>query len=133
MKNVARRIKSIRELKGMTQNELADILHLPVEQLTDLEDGVTKLSSEQITEFATALEVTEEYLRLGNSQNNTLNNINESALENSSVTTTHSTVTNNYHRPEKRDQTETARLQAQLDRLEQKLDFLLQAILQHNL
>lgn len=81
MKNVARRIKSIRESKGISQDELADNLHLSLEQLADLENGVAKLTAEQITEFATALEITEDYLRLGNSQNNTLSNINESHLD----------------------------------------------------
>ena len=132
MKNVARRIKSIRESKGISQDELADNLHLSLEQLADLENGVTKLTTEQITEFATALEVTEEYLRLGNTQNNTLNHINDSSLEGSNVTTTHSTTTNNYYGDKKQEnnlsELERNHLQAQLNRIEQKLDFIIQRL-----
>ncbi len=125
MKNVARRIKSIRELKGISQGELADNLHLSLEQLVALEDGEIKLTAEQITEIATALEVTEEYLRLGNNQNNTLNHINESSLEGSNVTTTHSTTTNNYYGNSEQERNHA---QAQLDRIEQKLDFIIQRL-----
>lgn len=115
MKNVARRIKSIREFKRISQDELADSLHLTKEQLISYEDGEEKLSPEMILEFATALEVQESFLRFGDSQNNSTN-INGSNIDGSNVTTNSST-TNNYYRQGDSDQ---------LDRIEQKLDYLLQ-------
>ncbi len=42
MKNVARRIKEVRESKGISREELADSLHLSVEQLDNFESGETK-------------------------------------------------------------------------------------------
>lgn len=125
MKNVARRIKNIRESKGISQNELADNLHLSLEKLIEYENGVEKLTAELITEFATALEVSEEYLRLGNTQNNTLNHINDSTLEGSNVTTTHSTTTNNYYGSNSGKESD---FRDQLNRIEQKLDFIIQKL-----
>ncbi|KMK50927.1 hypothetical protein RO21_09075 [[Actinobacillus] muris] len=124
MKNVARRIKETRQNKGISQAELADRLHYTLEKLIEFEEGKAKLSLEDIAEFATALEVTEDYLRRGD-YNNTLNKITDSAFDNSPVTTTHSTTTNNYYGDEA-DFGDRASLKAQLDRIEQKLDFLIQ-------
>ncbi|MEE6042392.1 helix-turn-helix domain-containing protein [Avibacterium paragallinarum] len=67
MKNIAKRIKEIREKKGISREELADNLHLPIEVLIGYEEGLTKLSTDLIKEFAFALEVTEDYLRVGDS------------------------------------------------------------------
>lgn len=65
MKNIARRIVSIRELKNLTQEELADNLHITLEDLIAFEEGEKKLSQADIEDFATALEVTVDYLKRG--------------------------------------------------------------------
>lgn len=52
MKNIAKRIKEIRERKGISREDLADNLHLSVETLIGYEEGLTKLSTDLISEFA---------------------------------------------------------------------------------
>ncbi|MGY6089243.1 helix-turn-helix domain-containing protein [Avibacterium paragallinarum] len=152
MKNIAKRIKEIREQKGISREDLADNLHIPVEVLIGYEEGLTKLSTDLISEFAFALEVSEDYLRVGDSQNNTLNSIQNSELDNSTITTTHSTntTTNNYYAESpsqerdgdnstskleaiekmlSTDKEDRNRLRAQLDTVEQKLDTVIQHLL----
>lgn len=124
MKNVARRIKEVRESKGISREELADSLHLSVEQLDNFESGETKLSNQDIIEFATALETSEEYLRRG--APGALSNVDSSSIEHSSVTTANQMTTNNYYQGQigHSDDPKISRVQlkAQLDRIEIKLD-----------
>lgn len=128
MKNVARRIQQIRQEKGISLAELADRLHFSIEKLVALENAEIKLTPEEIIEIATALEVTEDHLRRG--LDHALHNqINNSTLEHSNVSTTHHNtegdlVTNNYYGSS--NGIDLPALKAQLDRIEQKLDFLLE-------
>lgn len=129
MKNVARRIQQIRQDKGISLAELADRLHFSVDKLAALENAEIKLTAEDIIEIATALEVTEDHLRRG--LDHALHNqINHSTLDNSNVSTTHhntegNSVTNHYYGSSHNDEIDLIKLKAQLDRIEQKLDFLL--------
>jgi len=63
MKDIGRKIKQIREYKGLTQKELAKLSGVKYTTLTKLETGVIvdpKLS--QITKLLAALEITFEQL-----------------------------------------------------------------------
>lgn len=129
MKNVARRIQQIRKDKGISQSELADRLHFSVDKLVALENAEIKLTTEDIIEIATALEVTEDHLRRG--LDHALHNqINHSTLDNSNVSTTHhntegNSVTNNYYGASKMDEIDLMSIKEQLNRIEQKLDLLI--------
>lgn len=129
MKNISRRIKSIRELKNLTQEELADILHITLEEIRAIENGEIRLSQTDIAYFATALEVTVDYLKRGcTKEQSESTGIEHSLLENSPISNNSGNTTNNFYGIEGPDsQKQLDRIEAKLDGLNARLDFLIQA------
>lgn len=129
MKNISRRIKSIRELKNLTQEELADILHLTLGELKGFEDGEIKLTQNDIADFATALEVTVDYLKRGCTKRpNESASVEQSVLENSPITNNSSNTTNNFYGNNENGLAEQlSRIEKKIDRLSEQYDFLIKA------
>ena len=59
---VGEKIKRIRQLKGLTQVQLADLVSLPVARIQQYEANIRNPKFTQLEKFATALDVTVEYL-----------------------------------------------------------------------
>ncbi|MEZ4906700.1 MAG: helix-turn-helix transcriptional regulator [Saprospiraceae bacterium] len=81
MNNIAGRIKKLRISKGMNQDDIASRLNISQSAYTKIENGITKLDIERITELSKILEVDISEL-LSNEENRT-NNYNNSKLTNS--------------------------------------------------
>ena len=77
MKSFAKRIKQLRQDSKYTQQQLADIIRVSVHTIRNYEQGICKpKSSEVLLELAKALDVTPEFILLGeNNMNNYTNAI----------------------------------------------------------
>lgn len=79
---------------------MADILHITLAELRAIEDEEIKLSQSDISDFATALEVTVDYLKRGCIKEQTgVIDIEQATLENSPVTNNSNSgnTTNNFY------------------------------------
>lgn len=61
------RIKSARTNKGLTQQELADQLYIPMTTLSTYENNKAELKGQVVVELANALGVTTDYILTGSS------------------------------------------------------------------
>lgn len=62
---VGGRIKSARTNKGLTQQELADQIYIPMTTLSTYENNKAELKGQVVVELANALGVTTDYLLIG--------------------------------------------------------------------
>ena len=76
---VGEKIKRIRQVKGLTQVQLADLVSLPVGRIKQYETNVRNPKPAQLEEFAAALGVTVEYLT--NHNIDTYNDVKHTLLE----------------------------------------------------
>ena len=72
------RIKSARINKGLTQQELADQLYMPMTTLSTYENNKAELKGQVVVELATALGVSTDYILTGS--NNKLSPMEEELL-----------------------------------------------------
>jgi transcriptional regulator with XRE-family HTH domain len=63
MENIAANIRKIREIKGLSQEFIAERLGLSQNAYSKIERGEVKLSSERLTQISSILEVSEEIIR----------------------------------------------------------------------
>lgn len=65
---IGTKIKSIRELKNLTQEHIADRLHISQAAYSRLENGESKISDERLSQIADVLEVKPEDIQAFDSQ-----------------------------------------------------------------
>lgn len=70
-KDFAKRLKQLRNARGYTQQELADIANIPVHTIRNYEQDICKPITKNLLELAKILDVTPEYILLG--ENNMFN------------------------------------------------------------
>ena len=82
MKSFAKRIKQVRQDRKYTQQQLADIIKVSVHTIRNYEQGVCMPNNMVLLELAKALDVTPEFLLLGeNNMNNYTNAIKTELLQ----------------------------------------------------
>jgi len=70
-KDFAKRLKQIRKERGYTQKQLSDIANIPVHTIRNYEQDICKPITMNLLELAKVLDVTPEYLLLGENNMNT--------------------------------------------------------------
>ncbi len=80
--NYHKRIKTLRETKNLTQEHMADVLHLSQRAYSSIENGQTQLTVERLYEIAEALQVSIGEIIGVENQNVYNNNFNNHALNN---------------------------------------------------
>ncbi|MBP5608149.1 MAG: helix-turn-helix transcriptional regulator [Lachnospiraceae bacterium] len=64
-KQIGQRVKMIRKMKGMTQEQLADIINISVKHLSSVECGKARFSYENLISACNALDTSTDFLILG--------------------------------------------------------------------
>ena len=65
MESIGQRIKEMREVRGFTQKQLADLIGVAQNTISQYENGTAKTSIEIIVKLAKVLDTTTDYLLRG--------------------------------------------------------------------
>ncbi len=93
---IGEKIKKIRDLKGMKQEEMASLLNLSTQAYSKIERNETKMDDERLEQIAGILGVTPEEIKNFNEKNIFVNNLNGYENSNQSTGPGH-TVINHFY------------------------------------
>ena len=77
---IGKRIASLRRVRGLTQEVLAEKLDITVKHISSVERGVSSLSLDKMIEVSKILDCTMDYLVLGNDHKNAMDKLPVSVL-----------------------------------------------------